>query len=96
MMRTGQSRRRDQNEAAIVAALRAIGVTVLRVSGAGCPALLCFHWREGWLPLEVKRATGRLTPAQADLRAQAPFCVVRSPGEALALFGCFSSEERPA
>ena len=86
-MRTGQARRRDWNEAAIVSALEAIGVTVLRVSGAGCPDLFAHSTWQGWMAIEVKQPRGRLTPAQIATRAKAPFAVVRSVTDALALFG---------
>ena len=86
MRRVGQTRKRDQNEAAIVQALEAIGVTVLRLSGKGCPDLLCC--RQGvWLPIEVKRPRGRLTPAQRAVRQAAPFPVAESIEDALGLFG---------
>src|SRR3990167_2789797 len=86
MRRVGQTRKRDQNEVAIVQALEAISVTVLRLSGKGCPDLLCC--RQGvWLPIEVKRPRGRLTPAQRAVRLAAPFPVVESVEHALALFG---------
>lgn len=86
-MRTGQARKRDYNEREIVDVLRALGVTVIPVSGEGAPDLLCWHWREGWVPIEVKHARGQLTAAQTKLRAQAPYPVVRSVAEGLALFG---------
>jgi hypothetical protein len=40
-----------------------------------------------WLPVEVKRPGGILTPLQAELRDRAYFPVVSSVDEALALFG---------
>lgn len=85
-MRVGQSRRRDFNEAAIVSELESIGVIVVRISAPGAPDLLCYS-RGHWLPVEVKRPRGHLTPAQLALRAMAPFPVVETPAEALALFG---------
>lgn len=78
--------RRDFNEAAIVGALEAIGVTVYRVSGAGVPDLLT-HARGVWLPIEVKRPRGKLTKAQRDTRAITPYPVVETVAQALALFG---------
>ena len=95
-MRVGQARKRDTVEAAIVSALREIGVTVLRISGAGAPDLLC-HARGVWLPIEVKHARPRrvltdtksrsLTPAQCLTYAVAPFPIVTSVADALSLFG---------
>ena len=78
--------RKDYNHQAIVAALRAIGVVVQVVNHEGLPDLLTFH-RGQWLPIEIKRPRGRLTKDQAALRQVAPFPVVYSVSEALALFG---------
>jgi hypothetical protein len=78
--------RKDLNQAAIVAALRAIGCEVLVVNQEGLPDLLT-HYRGSWLPVEVKRPRGHLTPLQATLRQRAYFPVVSSVDEALALFG---------
>lgn len=85
-MRVGQSRKRDIREPAVVAALQAVGVVVFRISGEGCPDLLCFY-QGVWLPLEVKGAKGQLTAAQVAARALAPYPIVRSEDDALALFG---------
>ena len=85
-MRVGQNRKRDWNEAAIISALRAIGVTVRQISGEGVPDLLC-HSRGKWLVVEVKRPRGKLTPAQRELQRVAPFPVVEDVPSALALFG---------
>jgi hypothetical protein len=88
----------DTHHAEITAALRAIGITVIDTSrvGDGFPDLMTYS-RGIWLPIEVKthrprkRLTGpngrRLTPAQGDLYRVAPFPIVFSVGEALALFG---------
>ena len=81
-----QNPRRDANEAAIVDALEAIGVVVCRISGAGLPDLLCYR-RGFWVPLEVKHGRRAVTVAQAELRAIAPYPVVRTIPEALAVFG---------
>lgn len=85
MRRVGQARKRDANEKAIVSALEAAGCVVLRVSGVGVPDLFVWHPRVGWQPLEVKAPKGKLT--QAQMVQLAPFHVVRSEAEALALFG---------
>jgi len=83
--------RRDANEGEIVAALRAHGVRVFLVSDGGFPDLACL-WRGAWHLLEVKTRTGALTPAQvafvADVEAAGGLVhVVRTPAEALAVFG---------
>lgn len=81
MARVGQARKRDANEDAIVKALEARGVLVLRVSGKGCPDLfVCFQGR--WHALEVKGKGGRLTPAQRRIAEH--FTVVYSFDEAWA------------
>ena len=85
-MRVGQTRRRDANEAAIVAALRKIGVQVWRISAPGLPDLITHH-RWTWRPLEIKRPGGSLTPAQRETFRTAPFAVVSSVIEAVRLFG---------
>lgn len=80
--------RRDVNEAGIIAALRSIGLIVLPLSGSGVPDLLVYSPQERrWLPIEVKVARGKLKPRQEALMANAPYPVVRSIPEALALFG---------
>lgn len=86
MRRVGQARKRDANERPIIKALEAIGVDVFQISGKGAPDLLA-HRRGLWLPIEVKSATGELTTAQIAARATAPYPVVSSVAEALALFG---------
>jgi hypothetical protein len=78
--------KKDLNQAAIVAALRAIGCEVLICNLEGWPDLLC-HKAGIWLPVEVKRPRGHLTALQGQLRRRAWFPVVSSVDEALALFG---------
>lgn len=78
--------RKDWPQAQIVRALRDIGVDVLVVNQEGVPDLLT-HSRGRWLPIEIKRPRGHLTPLQAALRQRAPFPVVESVDQALALFG---------
>lgn len=85
MRRVGQARKRDANEPEIVRALEDIGCTVLRVSGPAVPDLLV-HVRGRWLPIEVKAKGGKLTPAQEALYQHAPYPIVTSPDEAVALF----------
>ncbi len=87
-MRVGQARKRDANEKAIVDALQAVGATIVKLSGKGCPDLLvCF--RGVWTPLEVKNRAGKdkLTTAQRDLQAIATFAVARTVDEALQVIG---------
>lgn len=85
-MRVGQVRKRDANEAALVAALEAVGAIVLKISGKGCPDLLV-SFRGRWTPLEVKGKRGKLTEAQEMLQARAMFPVARTPEEALREIG---------
>ena len=96
MRRVGQARKRDANEPEIVAALERIGVQVFLVSGDGIPDLNTYDarrraiWRgvrHMWLPVEVKRPRGKLTPSQASTKQRAPFPVVETVDQALALFG---------
>jgi hypothetical protein len=79
--------KKDLNQAAIVAALRAIGCEVLILNQEGIPDLLVYRQREGWCPVEIKRPRGKLTPLQGNLRRRAWFPVVSSVDEALQLFG---------
>lgn len=85
-MRVGQARKRDANEEAIIDALEDIGATVLRISGPGVPDLLVYL-RGAWTPVEVKQRGGSLTARQEALNAYAPYAVVESVEDALALFG---------
>jgi Holliday junction resolvase len=77
--------KKDLNQAAIVAALRAIGCEVLILNQEGVPDLLV--GRKGkWVVIEVKRPRGHLTSLQAALWRRCWFPVVSSVDEALALF----------
>jgi hypothetical protein len=78
--------RRDDTESAIVDALEAIGIVVRRLSHDGLPDLLTYS-RGVWRPIEVKRRGGHLTDAQVRLYRLAPFPIVDSLTQALALFG---------
>lgn len=78
--------RKDGNQAAIVRALRSIGVTVRVVNQAGLPDLQT-HSRGRWLPIEVKQPGEALTAAQQALYDEAPFPIVETEAEALSLFG---------
>jgi hypothetical protein len=78
--------KKDLNQAAIVAALRAIGCEVLILNQEGIPDVLV-KFKGEWVPIEVKRPRGHLTALQGQLRRRAWFPVVSSVDEALALFG---------
>ncbi len=82
------NRRRDANEAAIVAALRAVGASVEQLSGPDMPDLLVAYHGANYL-LEVKTPKGKLEPGQATwIRGwMADVHVVRSPEEALSSIG---------
>ena len=69
-----------------MSALRSIGVDVWKISAPGLPDLLTCS-RGKWLPIEVKKPRGKLTPAQQATRKQSPFPVVETVDQALALFG---------
>jgi Holliday junction resolvase len=85
-VRVGQSRKRDANEAAIVAALERVGARVMRISQAGAPDLVVCA--KGQLfALEVKSATGTPTKAQAAQFQGWPIVTVRSVEDALAAIG---------
>lgn len=86
-MRVGQARRRDANEAAIIEALRDIGVTVIPLSEKGVPDLMAYSKWDGLRLIEVKMPKGTLTPAQQEMRALLPFSVARSVEQALAIYG---------
>jgi hypothetical protein len=79
--------RRDRNQASIVEALRAAGVTVIEMGGVGdgCPDLHCYRPSHGLMRwLEVKMPGAKLTPAQERFHALVPVWVVHSVQEALA------------
>ena len=56
--------RRDDNERAIVDALKAHGATVVQLSGRGVPDLLVGYAHEVWVLMEVKATRGDLTDDQ--------------------------------
>lgn len=82
--------KRDANEKAIVAALRAVGLEVTQISGKGAPDLLvrcnCPGRPHLWA-FEVKTGAGKRTAAQESSR----WPIVRTPEDAMkcisALFG---------
>ncbi len=75
--------RRDGNEAALVAGLRAIGAQVWQVSGKGLPDVLV-RFRGVLYAFEIKTATGKLRKTQGD------FPVVRTMQDALIAVGAIS------
>ena len=87
------ARRTDENQESIVAALRAVGCSVecLHAVGRGVPDLAVGVPGTGaTLLLEVKSATGKLTPEQQEWHAKwrGHVAVVRSIEEALRAVGC--------
>ena len=86
-MRVGQSRKRDQNERAIVDALRRVGAFVMRASIDGGPDLLVL-WRGTVHLVECKATTGTPTKAQRRTAGEGwPIQTVRSPQDALSILG---------
>ena len=69
--------RKDANHAAIVAALRAVGVTVFETHQVhdGFPDLVAGYRGVNYL-IEVKSTAGELTPAQRGLHADWRGCIV--------------------
>jgi len=87
MARVGQARRRDSNEKAIVAALRKVGASVIRISEKGAPDLLVFYRGTVFL-IEVKTAKGRATIAQGETSAVGwPVVTARTEEAALRAVG---------
>ena len=86
--RGGAIGKRDGNEAEIVDALRAAGVSVVRISQRGVLDLLCAKDNRTVL-IEVKNKGGRLTPDEiAFMQAwQGEAFVVFTVDEALAIWG---------
>ena len=74
--------RRDEREAAIVDALRAIGAQVTLISGTGAPDLLV-RFRGRLAAFEVKGHAGKRTSAQEVSR----WPIVRTVSEALEAIG---------
>jgi len=85
--------KRDGNESAIIAALKAIGATVYPVSGRGVADLLVGFNGQNYL-METKTRTGKLTPAQVEFSAawQGQYCVVRTVEDALIALGLMRGE----
>lgn len=89
MRRGGAGKRRDQNEPAIIEALRAVGATVEQLSGPNVPDLLVGYHGANWL-FEVKTPKGKESDGQKSwsLGWMGTVYVVRSPDQALGLIGC--------
>lgn len=80
--------KRDKNESAIVDALKGIGCSVLKLSGAGVPDLACY-FQSQWFLLDTKSKKGRLTKNQDWAETISPDAVkiVHSADEALYAIG---------
>jgi Holliday junction resolvase len=81
--------RRDDNESSIVRALKQAGASVHRLNDKGVPDLVVGIFGKMFL-LEVKSATGKLTPAQERFIKTwkgPPPIVVRTEWEALFAVG---------
>jgi hypothetical protein len=92
MPRVGQTRKRDANEAQIVAALRRCGAQVLRLGSPDAPDLLVrcgafqcitdsYQGQHGrvwgkYVLMEVKAAKGKLKPGQTDFHRLWPETVI--------------------
>ena len=80
----------DANQAAIVKALRAVGVSVqsLATVGKGCPDLLAARGADTWV-IEVKGPKGKLTPDQIEFLKnwRGVVHIVRTVDEALNIVG---------
>jgi hypothetical protein len=80
--------RTDDNQAAIVAALRQLGCEVADLSGVGdgLPDLLVMDQRKRLRLFEIKTATGTLRPKQQAFQAKGwPVQIVRSVDQAVAV-----------
>jgi hypothetical protein len=80
--------RTDDNQAAIISALRQLGCEVADLSGVGegLPDLLVMDRSKRLRLFEVKTATGKLRPQQQAFQAKGwPVQVVRSVDEAVAV-----------
>ncbi len=82
----------DANQAAIVKALRQVGVSVqsLATIGKGCPDLVAADDETTWL-IEVKGEKGKLTDDQVKWfdEWRGVVHIVRSVDDALKLVGCY-------
>jgi Holliday junction resolvase len=80
----------DNNQGAIVEALRKAGISVVSLAslGRGVPDILAASGTDAWL-IEIKSPKGKLTAHQVDWILNWPGVVhiVRTPDEALQLVG---------
>lgn len=94
-LRGGAKRRRDAIEPAIIDALKALGATVIQLSGRAPVPDLLVGFRGLWFPLEVKSgASAKLSRAQlaASKTGKQQPTIVRSVEDAIAAvrFDCRS------
>ena len=85
------AKRTDQNQADIVAALRAVGASVLNLYlvGSGCPDLLVGYQGQDY-PMEVKTDIGRVSWVQQEWHDNwrgRPVSIVRCVADALSVIG---------
>lgn len=83
------NRRRDTNEPQIIATLRAVGATVVQLSGPNIPDLLVGYRGKNWVA-EVKIDVGELNEGQkawARNWCGDPVHVLRTPEDALWMIG---------
>ncbi len=83
--------KRDENQTDIVDALRSVGATVLDLADVGrnCPDILAGYKGVNYL-MEIKTATGKLTPGQAEFIKEwrgLSVAVVRTVDEAYRVIG---------
>lgn len=81
--------KRDDNEAAIIAALMAVGCSVTQLSGTDIPDLLVGYKGNTYL-LEAKQRLGKLTSGQETWHRSwrgGPLGIVRTPQAALDAIG---------
>jgi len=80
----------DANQAAIVKALRQVGVSVqsLATIGKGCPDILAAKGDKVWM-IEIKGPKGKLTPDQVEWigKWKGRVDIIRTVDEALVLVG---------
>lgn len=78
----------DDNQKALIAALRQVGASVEVLSARGVPDLLVAYRGIIYL-MEVKGAKGKLTPDQVKWHSlwQSPIHIVRSVDDALRVIG---------
>lgn len=91
MRRLGRTGHKDSNHREIVAALEAVGATVLDLSGVGygCPDALVGYQGQDY-PMEFKRPGGKLTEREekfTDRWRGRPVSIVESVEDALDVIG---------